>query len=161
MIKVFIAVCFSIILVVAAYASTSVVIDAVAPGIVVQGTSQGVDAGSGNILSVQGLTGNAVSGTAGTTATTTTSLVPLVASKRLYITSFSCANTGSSASLISFQDGSGGTTLWTTIVAAGGGSNLGTGMLPMFKTTAGNALFFAAATASTTIYCSASGFSGS
>jgi hypothetical protein len=102
---------------------------------------------------------NMVTGTASTTTTTTTSLVALVATKRLYITSFSCDNTGASTSKILFQDGSGGTTIWTTLVPAGGASNQGTGT-PMFRTTAGNALFFAAQTASTTIQCSAAGFSG-
>lgn len=101
---------------------------------------------------------NAVSGTATQTSTTTTSLISLVASNRIYVTAFACYNSGSSASVISFQDGSGGTTLYQTIVPAGGGSNLGGGQM-LFKTTAGNALFFAPATASTTIGCSASGFS--
>jgi hypothetical protein len=127
----------------------------------ISGTSAGVDPADSNIVAMQGVTRNAISGTANTTATTTTSLIPLVAAKRLYITAFSCANTGSTNSLISFQDGSGGATQWTTIVLAGGGSNLSSGQLPMFRTTAGNALFFAAGSASTTIYCSASGFSGS
>jgi hypothetical protein len=99
------------------------------------------------------------SGTANTTGTSTTSLIGAVTSERIYVKSFSCANTGSTASLISFQDGSGGTTLWTTIVPAGSGSNLGADA-PIFWTTAGNALYFAAGSASTTIYCSAAGYAG-
>jgi hypothetical protein len=99
------------------------------------------------------------SGTANTTGTSTTSLIGAVASERIYVKSFSCANTGSTPSLISFQDGSGGTTLWTTIVPAGGGSNLGADA-PIFWTTAGNALYFAAGSASTTTYCSAAGYAG-
>ena len=86
---------------------------------------------------------NKQSGTANTTGTSTTSLIGAVTSERIYVKSFSCANTGSTASLISFQDGSGGTTIWTTIVPAGGGSNLGADA-PIFWTTAGNALYFAA-----------------
>jgi hypothetical protein len=128
-------------------------------GAPIQGTSPGVDPTAGNILGVQNVTGNTVSGTANTTRTSTTSLVAFVAIKKLYITSFSCANTGTTTSLVSFQDGSAGATLWTTIVPAGGGSNLG-GPLPLFRTTAGNGLFFAAGSASTTVYCSAAGFSG-
>jgi hypothetical protein len=101
---------------------------------------------------------NAVSGTATQTSTTTTSLIGAVTSNRIYVTAFACYNSGASASVISFQDGSGGTTLYQTIVPAGGGSNLGGGQV-LFKTTAGNALFFAPATASTTVGCSGSGFS--
>lgn len=124
-----------------------------------QALSVQCDAAGRMRVNAQPATQNAVSGTANTTATTTTSLVGAVASNRIYISAFSCANTGASASLISFQDGSGGTTLWTTIVPAAGGSNV-SGNTALFKTTSGNAVFFAAATASTTIYCSAAGYSG-
>lgn len=110
-------------------------------------------------VNAQPATQNAVSGTANSTSTSTTSLIGAVTSNRIYVSAFSCANTGASASLISFQDGSGGTTLWTTIVPAGGGSNL-SGNTALFKTTSGNAVFYAAGTASTTIYCSAAGYSG-
>lgn len=100
-----------------------------------------------------------VNGTATQTSTTSTSLIGAVSSNRIYVTGFACYNSGSSASVISFQDGSGGTTLWQTIVPAGGGSNMD-GNLPLFKTTSGNALYFAPGTASTTVGCSAAGFSG-
>lgn len=110
-------------------------------------------------VNAQPATQNAVSGTANTTGNSTTSLVSAVTSNRIYVSAFSCANTGASASLISFQDGSGGTTLWTTIVPAGGGSNVD-GNTALFKTTSGNGVYFLPATASTTIYCSAAGYSG-
>jgi hypothetical protein len=102
--------------------------------------------------------GSMVTGRGTQTGTTTTSLVSAVTSKVLYITAYSCSNTGASASDVLFQDGSGGTTLWDAIVPAGGGNNLASST-PMFKTTSGNALFFAPQTSSTTVSCNASGFS--
>ena len=102
--------------------------------------------------------GSMVTGRGTQTGTTTTSLISAVTSKVIYVTAFSCSNTGSSASDVLFQDGSGGTTLWDAIVPAGGGNNLASTM-PMFKTTSGNALFFAPQTSSTTVSCNASGFS--
>jgi hypothetical protein len=99
------------------------------------------------------------SGTATTTTTGTTSLIAAVTNSRIYAFAFACYNSGSTSSVISFQDGSGGTTLFQTIVPAGGGSNL-SGNVPLFWTTAGNALYFAAGSASTTIGCSVAGFSG-
>lgn len=114
---------------------------------------------STNLVSTKPSVATFVSGTATQTSTTSTSLIPLVAAKSIYVMAFSCANTGATASNILFQDGSGGTTLWVTENPAGGGSNGSGGGVPLFKTTAGNALFFAPGTASTTQYCSASGFS--
>lgn len=98
-----------------------------------------------------------VYGNASTTGTTTTSVVAAPAgSLRNYITNISITNTGSTTSLITLQDGSGGATLWQTVAVAGGGSNI-TFNIPI-RTTAATALFFIAASASTTIYVSASGF---
>lgn len=99
-----------------------------------------------------------VSGTATQTSTTSTSLIGAVSLKSIYVTSWNCANSGASASTIVFQDGSGGTTLAQTYNPAGGGSNSPGGGI-LFKTTAGNALFFAPGTGSTTQSCSAAGFS--
>lgn len=121
------------------------------------GTAQ---APSTNVVSTTVPVTNYVTGTASQTSTTTTSLVGAVASNKLYITGYACSNSGSSASLVSFQDGSGGSTLWTALVPSGGGNNLSS-QRPLFNTASGNALYFAPGTASTTVYCSASGFSGS
>jgi hypothetical protein len=111
-------------------------------------------------LRIQPTTAAMVTGTASqATGGTSTSLVTAVTSRRLFINTFACENSGASASEIDFQDGSGGTTLWVTIAPAGGGSNL-TSNTPMFKTTAGNALYFNPVTSSTTVKCSASGFAG-
>lgn len=104
-------------------------------------------------------TTNDVTGTATQTSTTSTSLVGAVASNKLYILSLSCSNSGASTSQVNFQDGSGGTTLWSVLVPAGGGNNIAASR-PLFATTLGNALFFAPATASTTVTCNAAGFSG-
>lgn len=101
---------------------------------------------------------NLVKGTANVTGTSSTQLIAAVTSKALYITAFNCANSGSSASIITFQDGNGGTTLDVTSNPAGAGTNQANSV-PLFVTTAGNALYFAAGTASTTQYCTASGFS--
>ncbi len=110
-------------------------------------------------VTAQPATASRVSGTASQTSGTTSTLLIPGTGQRIYVTSFSCANTGASASLISFQDGSGGSTLWTTIVPAGGGSNLG-GSTPLFWTSNGNPLYWVPATSSSTVYCSAAGFSG-
>ena len=101
---------------------------------------------------------NTVSGGGSQTSTTSTQVVALVSSKSLYITAFSCTNSGATAGTISFQDGSGGATLWVTSAPAGGGSNLGS-VTPLFHTTSGNGLYFAPSAGSTTNYCYASGFS--
>jgi hypothetical protein len=110
-------------------------------------------------VNAQPATQNFVSGVATQTGTTSTSLIGAVASNRIYLAAFSCYNSGSSASVVLFQDGSAGTTIWSTIVPAGGGSNLD-GNTAMARTTSGNALYFAPQTSSTTVGCSAAGFSG-
>ena len=98
-----------------------------------------------------------VSGTANTTGTTSTLIIQGVPSKRIYVTAFSCANTGSTTSLTSFQDGSGGTTIWTTINPTVSGSNAAQPR-PLFWTSPGNGVYFVEGSASSTAYCSAAGF---
>ena len=100
-----------------------------------------------------------VKGSASATGTSSTSLIAAgAAGIKNYITSISIANTGTSTSLITLQDGSGGATLLTTIAPAGGGSNI---TLPVpIATSAATALYFAAGTASTTIYLTAVGYTG-
>lgn len=115
---------------------------------------------STNLVSVKPSIATAVFGTASQTSTTSTSLIGAVAAKSIYVTAFNCANSGATASTILFQDGSGGTTLAVTYNPAGSGTNQNSGGgAPLFKTTAGNALFFAPGTGSTTQFCTASGFS--
>jgi len=100
-----------------------------------------------------------VKGSASATGTSSTSLIAAgAAGIKNYITSISIANTGTSTSLITLQDGSGGATLLTTIAPAGGGLNI---TLPVpIATSAATALYFAAGTASTTIYLTAVGYTG-
>ena len=103
--------------------------------------------------------GDHVSGNASVAGTGDTSVVAAQGSGvYFYVTGFSVANTGVSATLITIKDGSGGSTLWTTIAPAGGGSNLSCGGKPLFRTSANTALHFACATSSTTVYLSVTGY---
>lgn len=104
--------------------------------------------------------GTLQSGTNTTTGMSPTSLIPAVTNQRIYVFGFTCYNSGSANVVVSFQDGSGGTTLWQTTVPMNGGSNID-GNVPLFKTTAGNALYFVSSASSTTVGCSAAGYSGS
>ena len=67
-------------------------------------------------------------------------------------------NTGTVTSQILLQDGNAGTTLAYAQAPAGGGSNI-TFPVPI-KNTLGNAWYFAAGSASSTIYVSAQGYYG-
>lgn len=75
-----------------------------------------------------------------------------------YITTISVVNTGTTSALITFKDGAGGSTLWTTIAPALGGSNI-TFPIPI-ATTANTAFVFASGTAVTSIYANAAGYTG-
>jgi hypothetical protein len=99
-----------------------------------------------------------VRGSASATGTTTTSLITAVASNAIYLTSVQVMNTGTVTSQILLQDGNGGTTLAYAQAPAGGGANI-TFPVPI-KNTVGNAWYFAAGSASSTIYISAQGYAG-
>lgn len=102
--------------------------------------------------------GARASGTATVTGTSDTSVVAASGSGslKLYITSAQIVNTGSTTSLITFKNGSGGSTLAYSIAPTGGGSNI---LFPVpLVTSANTALYFAAASSSTTIYVSAQGY---
>lgn len=119
------------------------------------------DSGTGTIKTSAAssvILANRATGTATTTGTSDTSLVAASgnASLKTYITDIQVVNTGASTSLITFKDGSGGPTLGYTIAPAGGGSNIH--LTSPLATSANTAFFFAAATASTTIYVSAQGY---
>lgn len=91
------------------------------------------------------------------TDTTSTQVIAAAgAGIRIYVTNISISNTGGTDVLITFQDGSGGATLWRTIAPTLGGSNISF-QVPFF-TTANTALFVAAGGSSTTVYISVSGF---
>ena len=116
--------------------------------------------GGASIFSIQPATQNTVSGTASqTTGGVSTLLIPSIVGSKIYVLAYTCSNTGGSTSLISFQDGNGGTTLWTQSVLAGGNISIGINM-PLFSTGSGNDLYFSPDTSSTTLYCSASGLAG-
>jgi hypothetical protein len=103
--------------------------------------------------------GDMVSGYASTTGTGDTSVVAAQgASTYFYCTGWSVANTGSSATLITFKDGSGGATLGATIAPAGGGSNFSAGGKPLFRSSANTAMHFACGTASTTVHVTLFGY---
>lgn len=104
--------------------------------------------------------GSFVSGTADqATGGTDTTLIAAVTSKVVYVTAFACINSGASTSVISFKDNTAGTTVYKTIVPAGGGSNLSGGGQPLFKSVSGDPIVFNPASSSTTVSCSASGYS--
>jgi hypothetical protein len=111
------------------------------------------------VVNIVPSTVNLIKGSATATTTASTSLIAAAGSGlKNYINTISIANTGTATALITLQDGSGGTVLWYTIAPPGGGSNI---TLPVpIATSANTALFFAAGTASTTIYVSAAGFTG-
>lgn len=103
---------------------------------------------------------NDVSGaTSGITTATNTSLIAAGgAGVKIYLTGFSCANTGATTSLLQFTSGSGGSVLWSTINPGGAGTN-GT-INPPVATAANAALFLTTGSASTSQFCSVTGFSG-
>ena len=103
-----------------------------------------------------------INGATSTTGTSSTQIIAAVISTKICITEVSIANTSSTDSLITLQDGSGGSALWYTVAPAKngfGGSNV---PLPSpVCTSSGNGLYFAAGSAATTIYVSAGGFKAS
>lgn len=113
---------------------------------------------SGRLLVTPAPSSAMVRGNASVAGTGDTSLVAASGSGGLktYITNLSFANTGSSNTLITVKDGSGGSTLFYTIAPAGGGSNIELD-IPIV-TTANTALYFACGTSSTTVYASATGY---
>lgn len=114
--------------------------------------------GTGRVMCDVAPSAAMVRGTATTTGTSDTSLVAASgsASLKTYITSVQIANTGVTTSLITFKDGNAGSTLGYTIAPSGGGSNIDFAV-PLV-TTANTAFYFAAGSASTTIYASAQGY---
>lgn len=97
--------------------------------------------------------------TAAMTGTSSTLVVTAVSSQRIYVMSMHCTNSSATATLVSIQDGSGGTTLDTLICPAGGGETRSGGGFPMVWTTAGNGLYAANVTTSASVIVTASGFS--
>lgn len=103
---------------------------------------------------------NFVNGTASSiTTATNTSLISAAGSGiKIYLTAFSCTNTGATTSTIQFTSGSGGTVLWQTINPLGAGTN--GSIVPPVATAANTALFVTTGSASTTQSCSVTGYTG-
>lgn len=112
---------------------------------------------SGRLLTTPAPSDAYISGNASVAGTGDTSLVAAAGvGLKNYIHNISIANTGSSNTLITLKDGSGGSTLWYTIAPAGSGSNIQL-EIPIV-TSANTALYFACGTSSTTVYASATGY---
>lgn len=102
---------------------------------------------------------NFISGNISTTGNAGVSLISAQSSGiKIYVTNISIANTGTAATLVTLQNGSGGSAIWQTIAPAGGGSNIS--LAVPILTSAATALFITFATASSTAYCSVSGYIG-
>lgn len=93
-----------------------------------------------------------------TTATNTQVIAAQAAGVKIYLTGFSCSNTGATTSLLQFTSGSGGSVIWTTINPAGGGSNFP--IVPPVATAAATALYLTTGSASSNQYCSVTGYIG-
>lgn len=113
---------------------------------------------TGRVMMSWAPTAAMVRGTATTTGTSDTSLIAASgsASLKTYIKSVQIVNKGSTTALITFKDGNAGSTLGYSIAPTGGGSNI-VFEIPLV-TSANTAFYFAAGSASTTIYVSAQGF---
>lgn len=96
--------------------------------------------------------------TSAMTGTSSTQIIAAVTSQHIYVTNITCNNSSSTATLVTIQDGSGGTTLGTLIAPAGGGDE-SHGFEPLFWTTAGNGLYAADVTTGASVICTASGHS--
>lgn len=123
--------------------------------------SSGGTGGAAMVMPPTVTTGTLVKGTtAAMTGTTSTQVIAATASKVTYVTSIHCNNSSLTVgTLVSIQDGSGGTVLDT--LAAGsvlGGDNRNGGVLPLFWTTSGNGLFAADVTTGASVICQAAGY---
>ena len=96
--------------------------------------------------------------TAIVSATNTSVIGTQGAGVKIYMTGFSCSNSGSTTSLVTFTDGSGGTSLWTATNVAGTGVNMT--LTPPVSTAAAGTLWVTTGSASTSQICSATGFAG-
>ena len=102
------------------------------------------------------------SGSANATNTTSTQVVAASTGNRLYGTAYTLMNDGATGVGVLFQDGSGGATIWADYVGAGSAKSFSTAdeRIPLFGTSSGNALYFAATGSTTTLYVSVAGIAG-
>lgn len=133
--------------------SSPVVISSDQSPIPVAGTFSAVPPGATAGSLVRGVT-------AAMTATASTPLIAAVASQHIYVTAIHCVNSSAVPTLVSIQDGSGGTKLDTLAANSGyGGEDRTGGGLPLFWTTAGNGLYAADVITGASVICQASGYS--
>ena len=74
------------------------------------------------------------------------------------MTGYTVYNSGSTASTITFKNGSGGSTIWTDFVAAG--ARMAMTLPSPVSTSAATAIYFAAGSSSTTVGIAVCGFKG-
>lgn len=104
---------------------------------------------------------NFISGSATTTGTSDTSVIASAgAGLKNYVTGLSVWNSGATTATITLKNGSGGSTIWTTIAPAGGGSNPIT-ISPPVPTSTATAVYFSAGSSSTTVGISVDAYIGS
>lgn len=97
--------------------------------------------------------------TAAMTGITSTQVIAATTSKVTYVMSIHCNNSSATATLVSIQDGSGGTTLDTLAAnSTYGGEDRNGGSMPLFWTTSGNGLYAADVTTGASVICQASGY---
>lgn len=97
--------------------------------------------------------------TAAIVDTTSTQVIAGTALNYLYLGSCSVTNSHASVgTLVNFQDGTGGTTLFTLAAASGFGGHQTQWIVPRKVPTAGNGVFCAPVTTGASIVCSCSGF---
>lgn len=96
----------------------------------------------------------------GTAAISASAIAAQGGSNRFYMTDYGCSNSGSTAVMAYFLNGNsvGALPIWSAIVPAGGGNNK-TFATPI-STTANTALVISTSAASSSVFCSVSGYSG-
>jgi len=103
---------------------------------------------------------NYLTGTASATGTGATALIASQGgSLKIYPTSISCGNSGATTTAVAFENGSGGTTLATLVVPAGGGNNV-TFPTPLTGMSAATGFYMASGSSTTTLYCNVTAYSG-
>lgn len=96
----------------------------------------------------------------GTAAISASAVAAQGSGVRFAMTDYSCTNSGSGVPVVFFLDGNapGALPIWQSIIPAGGGTVKG--FQTPVSTTANTALIISTTAASTTVYCSVAGYSG-
>ena len=93
------------------------------------------------------------------TGTTSTQLLAAVSTKTISTVHLSCVNSSATGTLVSVQDGSGGTILGTVTAAPNFGGHEENNNFPLFPpTSAGNGLYVANVTTGAAVICTATGW---